>query len=111
MTRHGSELGLLEYWQVVDLVPARLDRFYSVFNRLLDGQGRVVAQADGFYWDPTRWRTGDVYIMRYQMAVPEAPAPLVLQVGTYDLGTLKTEAVVGSEGVDAVALELGQASE
>lgn len=105
----GTKVAVVEYWHVAQLRPERLRTFFSVYNRLEGGDGRLLAQKDGFFWDGARWRGGDVLIQRYELELPEAlgQGPYVLRVGTYGLDTLQPERVVagsweGSEGVSYV---------
>jgi hypothetical protein len=100
----ADTLTLTLEWQVEDVV----QRPYTVFNHLIDAQGNLVAQVDGWSvngkWPPTCWQAGEPIIDQYQINLPnDLPAGnYSLQTGLYDARDgvrLQTEA-----GIDFVII-------
>ncbi|WP_420631973.1 hypothetical protein [Candidatus Leptofilum sp.] len=66
-------------------------RPYTVFNHLLDSQGNLVAQADGWpvngQWPPTCWQSSDPVVDQHQISLPaDLPAgSYMLYTGLYDV--------------------------
>ncbi|VAW43552.1 hypothetical protein MNBD_CHLOROFLEXI01-372, partial [hydrothermal vent metagenome] len=73
-------------WQAEDVV----QRPYTVFNHLIDAQGNLVAQADGWsvngQWPPTCWQMSEPIIDQHQINLPSdlPPGSYTLQTGLYD---------------------------
>ncbi len=69
----------------------RPSRDYTVFVHLLDGAGRVAAQADsqprGGDFPTSAWRPGDRVADSYTLTAP--PGQYTLEAGMYDLATLQ----------------------
>jgi len=86
----GHDLVLTLFWQARG--PAL--RPYTVFNHLLDDQGVLVAQRDGWpqngSWPPTCWRSADIIVDTYAIPLPED-----LPAGQYDLLTGLYDAQTG----------------
>ncbi|WP_420644326.1 hypothetical protein [Candidatus Leptofilum sp.] len=65
-------------------------RPYTVFNHLLDPQGNLVAQADGWpvngQWPPTCWQDGQPVVDQHQISLPPnlPPGSYTLYTGLYD---------------------------
>ncbi|MBU1747206.1 MAG: glycosyltransferase family 39 protein, partial [Chloroflexi bacterium] len=101
----GSQiLQIALYWRCL----APVEKDYTVFNHLLDGDGAWVASQDdppanGFY--PTSWwQPGDVIVDQHTLVVPAdtPPGAYQLAVGLYDPATMQRLPVTG--GGDAVVL-------
>ncbi len=109
-TLHGVDearpdaLQLTLVWQAT----GRNVRPYTVFNHVVDPQGEVVAQQDGWpvdgQWPPTCWRAGDEIVDVYQIALPaDLPAgDYHLVTGLYDART--EERLTPAGGSDSVLL-------
>jgi hypothetical protein len=80
----GQTLSIITVWQVERALPKDL----TSFVHLLDVEGNVIAQHDGFDAAPTELQPGDQIIQRHFMVVPETSGPLTLQLGLYTLGDL-----------------------
>ncbi len=83
----GGQIEIVLYWQAV----SPMDRDYSTFVHLLDGNEIVVAQRDMFpgqgLWPTSQIKAGDVIPSRYAIHVPltaYAPDTLTWEVGVYD---------------------------
>jgi hypothetical protein len=85
----GVDLVVTLYWQA----QSRLERNYTAFVHVLDGEDRVVAQLDrqpGGY--PTgEWRLGEMVVDVYRVPLPStlAPGTYTVQTGFYYLPTLE----------------------
>jgi hypothetical protein len=107
--RPGNPLEFTLYWQA----EARPARDYTVFVHLLDGAGKLVAQADGQPLEgryPTAlWEAPEALADRRSLALPAdlAPGEYALRVGLYDLGDGSRLPVLNEAGDrvgDSVAL-------
>jgi hypothetical protein len=80
------------------------DRDYSIFLHLVDADGRLVAQSDGFAWDgayPTSaWLAGQPLADRRQLPLP-GQGPYQLRVGLYRLDGGQRLPVAGGDFVVA----------
>lgn len=83
-TAPGEPLRLLTWWRVERPLPADL----AAFVHLLDSDGIVVAQHDGWDAAPTTLRPGDVVVQRHLLPWPSdlPPGEYRLQLGLYDRG-------------------------
>jgi hypothetical protein len=83
-------------------------RPYTVFAQLLDVDGAIVAQADGWpaggLWPTTCWTAGETVADARQLAIPEElpSGTYRLVVGLYDAATGKR--LLTDDGADAVEL-------
>lgn len=86
LEREGSTIKLTIYWQAL----ARVERSYTVFTHLVDGNNRIWAQHDGLPQDgaaPTPgWLPGEVLADKHTLVLkPGAPAgEYQLVIGLYD---------------------------
>ena len=91
------------YWQA----QAPMDRSYTVFLHLLDGQGKLVAQADGLpaagARPTTTWAPGEVIADQRVLALPTVllPGEYRLAAGMYVLETLERLPVLAPGGQPA----------
>lgn len=82
----GDGVRVTLFWQA----GGAATRPYTVFNHLLNADGELVAQADGWpaagTWPPTCWRSGDLIIDRHTLLVPPGTPAGQYQVrsGLYD---------------------------
>jgi len=87
VTSSNSKLQLDLTWGA----EAQPSKDYTVFVHLLDGSGRVVAQADsqprGGDFPTSAWRRGDVVADSYTLSAP--PGQYTVEVGMYYLPTLE----------------------
>lgn len=96
----SGSIRLTLYWQCLE----EMERSYTVFVHLLDGEGRMRGQRDGLPWDgrlPTDlWVPGEVIVDSYQVPVaPEAaPGSYTLEIGMYDARTGERLPAVGPGG-------------
>jgi hypothetical protein len=90
-------------------------RPFTVFNHLINADGTLVAQQDGWpvngVWPPTCWRSGDIIIDNYALAIP-----VKIEAGTYRIQTGLYDARDGtrlrlSDGSDAVDIGTVQVQE
>jgi hypothetical protein len=94
-------------WQALAELPAS----YHVFVHLVDGDGRIIAQADGVpaTWErpTTGWLPGEFIADDHALTLPPElpPGPLSLRVGLYDPDT--GTRLLTAEG-DAITLSLGE---
>ncbi|HRQ36310.1 MAG TPA: hypothetical protein PLD25_00140 [Chloroflexota bacterium] len=77
----GQTIYLVTRWRVNQSLPPHL----TAFVHLLNAQGQIVAQHDGFDAAPTALRTGDRLVQLHPLAVPDDNGPFTLQVGLYTL--------------------------
>ena len=103
--RPGETIDVTLFWAA----EGAASRPFTVFNHLVDADGLLAAQQDGWpvngTWPPTCWRSGDLIIDDYALAIP-----VEAQEGTYRLQTGLYDARDGtrlrlSNGSDA--LEIG----
>jgi hypothetical protein len=98
--RPGDTLHLTLFWQAL----SKVDRDYTVFTHLVDGEGRIWGQkdnppVDGFY--PTNWwEEGEIVRDQYNLAAsPDAPpGEYWIEVGMYLPETGERLEVHGKEG-------------
>ena len=98
--RPGDNLHLTLFWQAL----SKMDRDYTVFTHLVDGEGRIWGQKDsppvyGFY--PTSWwEEGEIVCDQYNLVIsPDAPlGEYWIEVGMYLPQTGERLAVRGEEG-------------
>lgn len=92
----GESVHLVVYWRVRGPVYTPL----ASFAHLLDAQGVVVGQYDGFDVPPWHWQTDAVVAQVYQFPVaPNAqPGPHWLEVGLYDAQSMVRWPVVDDQG-------------
>ena len=68
----------------------RNERPYTVFNHLVDAEGNIVAQADGWSvdgeWPPTCWQPGQAVVDQHQITLPSnlPPGSYTVRTGLYD---------------------------
>lgn len=85
----GGILQLTLYWQAL----GEMEKDYTVFTHLLDGEGRIRGQKDSFplggLRPTTGWMEGEYIIDEYDLSVqPDAlPGEYLLEVGIYDVST------------------------
>jgi hypothetical protein len=98
--RPGDNLQLTLFWRAL----SKMDRDYTAFTHLVDGEGRIWGQqdnppVDGFY--PTsQWEEGDIVRDRYNLVIsPDAPpGEYWIEVGMYLPDTGERLEVHGKEG-------------
>jgi hypothetical protein len=84
--RPGGQLRLEYAWYA----RTRPTAIYAVFNHLVDGNGTLVGQADGWPQEgrmlSIQWRPGEYIEDSYTLAIPPdaPPGPYVLYVGLYN---------------------------
>ena len=89
--RPGGEIRVLLGWRAI----SRLDRDYTVFVHLLDGEERLVAQQDspplGNRYPTSGWRVGEVVADELTLAVPAslADGEYHLAIGLYHQPTME----------------------
>ncbi|MFQ6014164.1 MAG: glycosyltransferase family 39 protein [Anaerolineae bacterium] len=87
----GETLLLTLYWQAL----RRMEKDYTVFTHLLDGENRIWGQMDGQpvggTYPTSRWQVGEMVVDRYGLPVsPEAPpGEYEIEVGMYLLTTME----------------------
>ena len=96
----GETLQIALAWQS----EAPMSRDYTIFTHLLDSQGRLVAQFDGpplgGAHPTSSWRPGEKNVDRFGIPLDPSipPGEYHLEVGWYDLSTLKRIPVLDSHG-------------
>lgn len=104
--RPGDRLTLTLLWEA----DSPTSRPYSVFVHLLNDQGEIAAQADGWpmdgQWPPTCWHAGEPITDLIQIELPAnlVPGSYHLRVGLYDAADGRRLPLVN--GQDAVDLGL-----
>jgi len=84
--RPGGQLSLVYTWYA----RTRPTAIYAVFNHLVDADGTLVAQADGWPQEgrmlSIQWRSGEYIEDSYALAIPPdaPPGPYTLYVGLYN---------------------------
>jgi hypothetical protein len=88
----GDDLHLIVYWRVQGPVYEPL----ASFAHLIDAQGNVIGQYDGFDVPPWYWEPGAVIAQVYQFPIEAEtpPGAYWLQIGLYDSDTMKRLDVV-----------------
>jgi len=98
--RPGEAIAVTLYWKAL----GEIGTSYTVFNHLLDLQGRVQGQSDGIPGSghilTTEWYPGEIIVDRYYVVLdPEAPpGEYALEVGMYDWMTLERLPVYDRSG-------------
>ncbi len=98
--RPGEAIAVTLYWKALDEIRTS----YTVFNHLLDLQGRVQGQRDGIpgrgQMPTTEWYPGEIVIDRYYVLLdPHAPpGEYTLEAGVYDWMTLERLPVYDRSG-------------
>jgi hypothetical protein len=97
--RPGDSIHLTLFWQVLE----EMDRSYTVFTHLIDGENRIWAQkdnppVDGFY-STTKWRVGEIVRDQYDLLIsPETqPGEYQLEIGMYLVETGRRLAILSEE--------------
>ncbi|MBK8987639.1 MAG: hypothetical protein IPM39_16435 [Chloroflexi bacterium] len=75
----GGVLRLITVWRVTDTLPADL----TAFAHLLDIDGNLLAQHDGWDAAPAELQPGDTVVQLHTIPIPQADGPLTLQIGLY----------------------------
>ncbi|MCL4459828.1 MAG: glycosyltransferase family 39 protein [Chloroflexi bacterium] len=108
--RAGENLHLTLYWQAI----GPMDKSYSVFVHLLDGQNHIWGQKDNLPGDgalPTSgWAAGEVVIDKYELPIKaEAPpGEYRIEIGMYESASMQRLPILDEEGkVKADHLILG----
>lgn len=102
--RAGQVLGLDLHWEVL----ARPSSSYTVFIHVLDAQGQVRYGHDytplggafpSYLWFP-KWLPGQRVVDPYRLALPETlePGTYWLEVGMYEMGTIRRIPHLGRDG-------------
>jgi hypothetical protein len=96
----GRPLRLFSYWRVEAELPADL----SAFAHLLQGDGSVLFQHDGWDAAPGKLHVGDVIVQRHVVMLPGKwpEEPLTLQLGLYTRGDDRR--FLDGNGRDAIKL-------
>ncbi len=82
----GESVTLRTYWEVLDPPDYPL----SVMAHLVDGQGAVVAVADGLGFPVTGWQAGDVFAQTHPVTLPSGgDLTYTFNVGLYRLDTME----------------------
>jgi 4-amino-4-deoxy-L-arabinose transferase-like glycosyltransferase len=96
----GGSLRLTLYWQAI----SQMDTSYTVFNHLIDDEGRIWGQKDGIPGNgslPTSsWLAGEYVIDEYEIPVQEdtPPGAYLIETGMYNLATMGRLRVFDKEG-------------
>lgn len=102
----GGSIRVVFYWQAIE--PAAAD--YSALVHLVNAQGYVVAQADGYAVNNTRplssWQSGEtIFDTREILLPPDLPAgEYSILVGWYDWQSSSNERQLLTNGDDAIRL-------
>jgi hypothetical protein len=97
----GDVLLLTLHWRAL----AKMDKAYTVFTHLVDGEGRIWAQMDsqpvGGTHPTTEWEVGEVVHDNYGLLVSldTPPGEYVLEVGMYFLPTMERLPVLDEAGL------------
>jgi hypothetical protein len=100
----GQQLALTLFWQAEG--PA--SRPFTVFNHVVDEDGSLAAQSDGWsgggQWPPTCWRAGEVIVDRFDVPIPldMVPGEYGVLTGLYDAAS--GERLILRDGRDAIEL-------
>lgn len=97
LTTVGEPLQLITYWRVDAAVPPDL----KAFTHLLNPQGEIIAQHDGWDAVPATLRVGDVVIQRHVLDTTTADPtwPLAIRLGLYQFQTGQRLPTTGGEFV------------
>jgi hypothetical protein len=109
MSETGESLPVTLFWEACGAA----SRPYTVFNHLVDGNGALGAQQDGWpvagQWPPTCWHDGDVIVDKHIIMLPDDldPGSYRLLTGLYDATTGKRLLLVdGRDAVEIGTLEI-----
>jgi len=93
----GGQVHLVVYWRVGGPVFQPL----SSFVHLLDGQGSIVGQYDGFDVPPWHWEPGAVIAQGYRFPISEnaQPGSHWLEVGLYNPQTMERLPIIDNNGI------------
>jgi hypothetical protein len=98
--RPGNGIRLTLFWQALQ----KMDKEYTVFTHLIDGEGNIRGQkdnppVDGFY-PTTLWEPGEIVRDQYDMTIsPEAlPGEYQLEVGMYLVETGERLEILAEDG-------------
>ncbi len=99
LERESRHLHLTLHWSC----RAPMDRDYIVFVHLLDGDGNLLAQADGppagGDYPTSFWETGEIVVDRHTLDVEDVPPGLYdLQIGLYLLDTGERLPISNADG-------------
>ena len=96
----GDKLTVIAYWQALRLI----DRSYTAFVHVVDGDGVIEAQRDTYpglgNYPTTLWRPGEVFADPYVVHIPEtayAPLETAVRVGLYERGGERLPASNGGD--------------
>lgn len=79
VTATDNALYLVSWWQVERPLPADL----TIFVHVLDPNGQLISQHDGFDAGPTTLQPGDYFLQLHTLPQPEGPRPWQWQIGLY----------------------------
>ncbi|MCL4459496.1 MAG: glycosyltransferase family 39 protein [Chloroflexi bacterium] len=85
----GDEVNIQLYWRAL----TGIERDYTVFVHLLDGQGKMITQHDGYpdqgRFPTTAWQPGRTVLDRHSLTLPHStpPGTYTIEVGLYYLPT------------------------
>jgi hypothetical protein len=104
----GERVTWLLAWRVTRS-PDAPEQDYHVFNHLMDGAGRRVAQADGGTLPTRDWIAGDLVVSAFELAIPgdASAGPYTMRVGMYTYPEMQVQMVLDAEArpiADAVLL-------
>jgi len=88
--RPGDTISLATYWAFGDVPAEEQGVSHSLFNHLLDAEGKKITQRDGFGLPERYWREGLVLVQWFDLELPpETPAgDYTLITGMYRLSDL-----------------------
>jgi hypothetical protein len=81
----SSDLTLLTYWQI----KGPTDQPLQLFVHVLDADGQIVAQQDGFGAPPADWQPGDIVAQVTRLSLPDHFKPGKIEIGWYDQASLR----------------------
>ena len=98
----GDTVTVTVYWQALKPI----DKSYTAFVHVVDGDGVIEAQRDTYpglgNYPTVLWRPGEVFADRYAVHIPEtayAPLETTVRVGLYERGGGRLPASNGDDGV------------
>lgn len=99
--RVGDTISLATYWAFEEVPAAERNVGHSLFNHLLDAQGKKIAQRDGFGLPERYWRQGLMLVQWFDLELPsEMPeGDYELITGLYRLSDLSRCQVLDEKGV------------
>jgi hypothetical protein len=84
-TTASNDLPLLTYWQI----KAPTDQPLQLFVHVLDADGQIIAQQDGFGARPADWQPGDIVVQVTHLNLPDHFKPGNIEIGWYDQSSLQ----------------------